>query len=434
LATSLALFPPLFSRVRDPRCPAKVVYPFAAVAFAGVLMFLCRLQARRQVGWLLRNRPSMEKFEALFGVYGVPHGDTLNHAFCGVEPGEVQEVVCMMTETLIRRKVLYGSRLMERYYVVAGDGTGTVSYSERHCPHCLTRTHNGKTQYYHNVLELKVVTQEGFVFSLMSEFIENEAENVSKQDCETKAFYRLARQLKERFPRLPISLSLDGLFARGPTFGLCEDLGWKYMIVLKDNDLPSVQEEFDALVELQSENRRTVHTGKDGAVEQRYRWVDDIAYVDSQGRQHIVSVVECIEIRPGKDGNPTIKKHMWVTNHKVTKTHVAALANEGGRLRWKIENEGFNVQKNGGYGLEHAYTKNPASAKVFYFLLQIAHMLAQLVDNGSLLRKIFPAGLGSAKNLAFRLLEAWRNGRISQADIEQIARLRFQIRFHFDSS
>jgi len=397
-------------------------------------MFLCRLQARRQVGWLLRNRPSMEKFEALFGVYGVPHGDTLNHAFCGVEPGEVQEVLCMMTETLIRKKLLYDSRLVQRYYVVAGDGTGTVSYSQRHCPHCLRRTHNGKTQYYHNVLEFKVVTAEGFAFSLISEFIENEAADVSKQDCETKAFYRLARRLKERFPRLSISLSLDGLFARGPTFGLCEDLGWKYLIVLKDNDLPSVHEEFDALVELQSENRHTVRTGKDGAVQQRYRWVDDIAYGDSQGRHHTLSVVECIETRPGKDANPRVRKHMWVTNHKVTQTHVAALANEGGRMRWKIENEGFNVQKNGGYGLEHAYTNNPNSAKVFYFLLQIAHMLAQLVEHGSLLRKIFPAGLGSAKNLALRLLEAWRNGRISPADIEQIARPRLQIRFRFDTS
>lgn len=411
-----------------------MVYPFAAVAFAGVLMFLCRLQARRQVGWLLRNRPSMEKFEALFGVCGVPHGDTLNHAFCGVEPGEVQEVVCMMTETLVRKKVLYGSRLMERYYVVAGDGTGTVIYSQRHCPHCLTRTRNGKTQYYHNVLEFKVVTPEGFVFSLMSEFIENEAENVSKQDCETKAFYRAVRRLRERFPRLPISLSLDGLFATGPTFGLCEDLGLKYMIVLKDDDLPSIHEEFDALVELQSENRHTVCIGKGGEVEQRYRWVDDIEYVDSYGREHIVSVVECIETRPAKDGTSTVSKNKWVSNHKVTKARVAPLANEGGRLRWKIENEGFNVQKNGGYGLEHAYTKNPTAAKVFYFLLQIAHMLAQLVDNGSLLRKIFPGGLGSAKNLAYRLLEAWRNGRISRRDIEQIACLRCQIRFHFDSS
>ena len=27
----------------------------------------------------------------------------------------------------------------------------------------------------------------------------------------------------------------------------------------------------------------------------------------------------------------------------------------GGRLRWKTENAGFNVQKNGGYNMEHAY-------------------------------------------------------------------------------
>ena len=78
----------------------------------------------------------------------------------------------------------------------------------------------------------------------------------------------------------------------------------------------------------------------------------------------------------------------------------------GGRLRWKIENEGFNVQKNGGYGLEHAYTRNATASKVFYYLLQVAHIIAQLIEHGSLFRKAFPSGVGSAKNIALRLLEA----------------------------
>ena len=86
-------------------------------------------------------------------------------------------------------------------------------------------------------------------------------------------------------------------------------------------------------------------------------------------------------------------------------------------MRWKIENEGFNVQKKGGYELEHAYTNNPNSAKIFYFLLQIAHLLAQLLHKAHLLKRDFPNGFGSAKNLAFRLLEAWRNARMTQADI-----------------
>ena len=101
-------------------------------------------------------------------------------------------------------------------------------------------------------------------------------------------------------------------------------------------------------------------------------------------------------------------------------------------MRWKIENEGFNVQKRGGYALEHAYTNHPNSAKVFYFLLQIAHLLAHPLYKGNLLKGDLPDRLGSAKNLAFRLLEAWRNAHMTQADIATALQKRFQIRF--DSS
>ena len=105
---------------------------------------------------------------------------------------------------------------------------------------------------------------------------------------------------------------------------------------------------------------------------------------------------------------------------------------EGGRIRWEIENEGFNVQKNGGFELEHAYTKHPTASKVFYFLLQIAHLLAQLIEKGSLFREAFTKGVGSAKNIAFRLLEAWRNLRLPTAQIRQM--LSFRPRIQFDTS
>jgi hypothetical protein len=64
--------------------------------------------------------------------------------------------------------------------------------------------------------------------------------------------------------------------------------------------------------------------------------------------------------------------------------------------------------------------------------LQIAHLLAQLLYNATLLKRDFLDGLGSAKNPAFRLLEAWRNLRMDQADIAATLQKRFQIRF--DSS
>jgi len=315
---------------------------------------------------------------------------------------------------------------------VAIDGTGTISFSRRHCPHCLTRTRNGKSFYYHPVLEAKLVTSNGFACSVMTEFIENPGDQATKQDCELKAFYRLAERLKRRFSRLPILLSMDGLFAGGPTFDLCQSYGWKFMIVLKDDDLPSVNEEFDALSKLQPENRLVWHTGKGAQIKQAFRWVDDIAYVDSQKKEHTLSVIECLETKPDQQGQKKTTKFKWVTNYHVSCKNIATLSNDGGRMRWKIENEGFNVQKKGGYGLEHAYTNHPNSAKVFYLLLQIAHLLAQLLYKGDLLKRDFPDGFGSAKNLAFRLLEAWRNARITQADITAALQKRFQIRF--DSS
>jgi hypothetical protein len=82
--------------------------------------------------------------------------------------------------------------------------------------------------------------------------------------------------------------------------------------------------------------------------------------------------------------------------------------------------------------LEHPYSQDETAAKVFYYLLQVAHILFQLVEKGSLFRQAFPNGVGSLKNIAFRLLEAWRNLQLSTKGFLSLFNGRFQIRF--DSS
>jgi hypothetical protein len=420
----------LFRDVSDPRHPAYITYPLPVLMSTGVLMYLLRLGARRQVGNLLRgNGPSATKYQLLFEVESCPHGDTLNYSYARSDVAEVQEVVTSMTETLIRRKVLYRHRLLEQYFLVVMDGTGMLTFSERHCAHCMTRTYKGHTLYYHPVLEAKLVTPTGFVFSLMTEFVENPGENPTKQDCELKAFYRLTKRLKRRFPRLPICLLLDGLFAGGPTFSICEKYHWKYLIVLQEDDLPFVNEEFQALNKLATDNHLTFHTGIQLEIRQDFNWVNKIAYVDSKQQGHSVSVIQCLETKPDADQRLKTTRFKWITNFNVTAHKVVSLANQGGRLRWKIENEGFNVQKNGGYALEHAYSQEATAGKVFYLLLQIAHLLSQLIERGSLFRQVFPKGVGSARNIAFRLLEAWRNLRLSLDDFQQMLDARVQIRF-----
>ena len=423
-------FGELFGSVEEPRAPDFITYPLESLTFTGVLMFLCRLGARRQIAHMFRHNGASEaKFKALFGVDTCPHGDTLNVAFGRADPDQVQQVVTDMVRTLIRKKVLYRYRLLDWYFVIAIDGTGRLTFPERHCPHCLTSTHHGKTTYYHPVLEAKLVLSNGFAFSIMTEFVENPDEHPTKQDCELKAFYRLAKRLKEAFPRLPICLSLDGLFAGGPTMTICEEYVWKYFIVLREDDLPSVNEEFEALLPLAPENHLCFHTGPQNKTQQDYSWINDIDYVDSKGKEHILAVLQCLESKPNSEEERETTRFKWITNFTVKINQVITLANEGGRIRWKIENEGFNVQKNGGFDLEHAYTHDHVASKVFYLLLQIAHLIAQLIEKGSLFRKAFSAGVGSAKNIAFRLLEAWRNLRVSANQIQEMLDARLQIRF-----
>lgn len=425
----------IFKGVSDARNQTLITYPMTGLLFTGILMYVFRVGARREINHKLRGSAvSEKKFKALFGTEEIPHGDTLNYGFKRVNAEEMQAIVCRLVKILIRKKVLWPWRLFGIYYLITFDGTGVLTYSERHCEHCLTqKLNNGTTRYYHPVLEAKLVTANGFAISLVTEFIENEDMYPEKQDCELKAFYRLAEKLKKYFPRLSMCLLLDSLFAGGPTFRLCEKYGWKYLITLKDADIPSVNEEFENLMSISPENHKQVEIGGAKQISQTYRWMEGIDYVDSQNKKHLLNVLECVETYRETPGELFVsKKYKWLTNYLPISRNVCILANDAGRLRWKIENEGFNIQKNGGFNLEHPYSQDENARKVFYYLLQIAHLFFQLMEKGSLFRKSFPDGVGSLKNIADCLLEAWRNLRLDDQDFISLFSGKFQIRF--DSS
>ena len=101
----------------------------------------------------------------------------------------------------------------------------------------------------------------------------------------------------------------------------------------------------------------------------------------------------------------------------------------GGRQRWTIENEGFNTQKNGGYGLEHAFSENNVAQKNFYLLMQIGHIFNQLMEKGSLLRERIRATMGSLKVFSQRMWAAMTETVIDAARLRIILGTRIQIRF-----
>jgi len=99
------------------------------------------------------------------------------------------------------------------------DGTQVYSSRKELDEKSLYRVHNRETEteyteYYYYVLEVKVVLHPDVIVSIMTEFVENmDGKEVGKQDCERKACYRLMNRLKKEFPRLPICLNVDSLYA-----------------------------------------------------------------------------------------------------------------------------------------------------------------------------------------------------------------------------
>ena len=386
------------------------------------MLFLGQLRSRRQLDFNLRDAGSLmlENLNRLAGVEqeSLPVDGTLDHFLGHLGSLPVAAVRSEMVRRLIRMKALDDARLMG-HFVVALDGTGWLVFHKRHCERCLTQKHGETTVYLHYLLEAKLLGPSGTALSIGTEFVENGPDRPvslkdeeAKQDCELMALERLAPALRREFPQLRLCLTSDGLYACGRSLTLAKNHDFRYMFTFKEGRLPVVWNEFQRLADLSPENRLHL-TLPDGTL-QVYRWVSGLSYEDSDHRSHTFNALECLETR-----NAVTTRFAWITDLPVSATTVVALATKGGRARWVIENQGFNVQKNSDLNLEHPYSMDLEKLKAYYFLLQIAHLIFQLLEVGSLLRNV--AGVagkspreffGSLRNIARRLVEAFRYFRL----------------------
>ena len=400
--------------------PDACTYSTRFLAWWGLALYLLQLGSRRQLDYELRdggpqvlanlNRLAQASQATL------PVHDTLDHFLGHVALDGWQRLRTRVVQRLLRMKALDAARLLGRPVLLI-DATGLICFRRRHCPHCLTQRHGHEALYLHQVLEAKLLGPCGVVLSLGSEFIDNadaadargkSAEEV-KQDCELKALRRLLPRIKEDYPQLPFVLALDSLYGCGPVFALAQQFGWSFVVTFKEGRTKALWQEFRALLPACPGNVLRREWADRPA--QEFRWVTQLAYEDSEGRVWKLNALDCTET--AADGAE--QYFAWLTALPVGRQTVEEIAQKGGRDRWKVENEGFNRQKNSGLNLEHVYSTDPGKWKSYYLLLQIAFVLVQLLERGSLLRRLAEeAGrpvwklFGSLRNVARRLLDSLR--------------------------
>lgn len=411
-----------FDALPDPRREDRITYPARFLVWLGTLMFCFRFRARRRLRFDLNGYGGLANLNRLAETEldKLAHDDTVANLFKKLPVSALGRVRTEMARNLLRSRTLERFRLLGKFYLVAVDATGFLSFSKRHCKQCLTQQlANGETRYYHSVLEAKLVCDNGMAVSLATEFIVN-TDGEKKQDCEIKAFGRLLPRLRKAFPQLSLCLLFDGLYLSKNVMALCRKHHCAYIVTFKEGSAPALYRETDALLSLREQP--SINT-TDGQTRRCYRWVNDLDHAGNR-----LHVFECVETRP----NQKTTRFRWATNLRVTRANVQTLSGKGGRARWKIENEGFNTQKNGGYALEHAYCEDWNAARNFYFVMQIAHLISQLIEKGNLLKASVRKLFGSISAFVARLLEAWRTVALDSAALEEHLAVRYQIRL--DSS
>lgn len=181
---------------------------------------------------------------------GNAHCDTLNYYLEKLSPSCLSDLRKQMVKKLIRNKSFYKGRLLGKYWRVIIDGTGLFCFKEKHCENCLVTKidrEDGKKEirYYHKVLEAKLVLSDKIVISLGTEFVENEDETVTKNDCALNAARRLLERIKKEYPKLPICIQGDALYAAGSIMRLCREKNWKYILTQKETRQPLLAESYD---------------------------------------------------------------------------------------------------------------------------------------------------------------------------------------------
>lgn len=390
-------------------------YTVAELITGCIALFLFKEASRNAINNDRKEEKFRKNYKRIFKL-SLPHMDTADEFLRLLSAVELERLKAAMVSGLIEQKVLHQFKLLGKYFMIAIDATGINSYEENNEEK--DRVHktsqNGKTTYHSYVLEAKLVTASGLSLSLASEWIANDAErNFNKQDCEMKAFQRIAIKLKKYFPRLPVCILADGLYPNKTFMQTCADNDWQYIAMLKDDSLKTLQTD---IVDTENKHRREQerqHTSNKGmcVTTEKYEWIDQpLTY-----KTHKLYRVSCTETQAryhnAKDGSRQLKKEeptrfVWLTSLPPNTINIHQIA-EGGRMRWKIENEGFNIQKNNGYALGHLFSRaSSISYKNYYQCLQIAHIINQLTEHSQTVTELLDSDKKITLKHLWKLLNA----------------------------
>ena len=387
IRVNLPILLALIGKIKDVRNPKKIKYTIQVLLLYGMISFIFHMTSSRATTREMTGPTFWANLQALFPEFAnnpeAPHHCTLTRLLSQIDVSEISNLIVALISKWIKKKK-FKRYLIDKRYLIAIDGTQKMCLDRLWNEECLERTFNkGKeneyTQYFVYTLQATFTLSDGMTIPLMTEFLSySEGDSdMDKQDCESKAFHRLAKSIKEAFPRLKITLLLDGLYPNGPIFEVCRKNNWEFLIVWQDKVLKSVERQFEALTEYVPENRRSMICNDR---DQDCKWANgmDYEYGPNKNKSVTIHAVECFEKweEIAVDSTEVIvktSKHRWISSMPLNKSNLHSLCNLCARARWTVESM-FLVEKHHGYQFEHCFSYDWNAMKGYHYLMQLAHV------------------------------------------------------------
>ena len=394
----------LFSKLTDKRHKSYITYKMRTIIMTRLLSLICGITTMKGINQKFNTDEAIKNLSSICNqeLKEVPDWQTIQDVIETLSIEEIEDIRKYMVKALIRSKMFDRFRYKGAIQVLV-DATGLSSHDYNLNGNCISKTKNGVTKYYKYVLEAKIVFG-NIVISIDSEWIENKKLNNEneKQDCEVNAFKRMAPRLKKNYPKMKFIITGDALYATTPMIDICKDNKWYYIFNLKKDRLKRVYEEFTDNISFENETNK-----------ENYYLSKNIKF-----NGNVFDVFKYIEVTDKK----TTTFH-YVSNFNVKDSNIEEIVNMG-RRRWKIENEGFNQQKNGTFCISHMSSRHIIGLKVQYYLIQIAHIIRQLLEYGSIIIKEI-RGI-TKKEISDKISDSLTSNTISNFNCLD---LNFQLRF-----
>jgi hypothetical protein len=334
----------------------------------------------------------------LYQVEQAPADTTLRERLDEVDPQTMRGAFKSVYTAFQRGKGLEPFAFLDGKYLILMDGTEYYCSKNIKCESCCSKKHtNGSISYHHQVLGT-VIAHPNMkqVIPLCPEPILKQDGQV-KNDCEVNAAKRWLESFRRDYPQLNAIVVHDAIVANGP-----------YIRCLKEN-------ETSFIIGVTEEGNKTLFSWIEGikleevdiCVDERtnlkIRFVNNIPINDAHS-DVLVNFLECVETKKKWDKQSgkeieQVTKFTWITDINITKNNAYKLT-QGGRCRWKIENETFNTLKNQGYKLEHNFGHgNKHLTTVMMLLMFLAFTIDQIQESACRLFQAAKDKMGSRKSL-----------------------------------